>query len=132
MSKRLSEAVVALRALADESRARIVLALRSRPLCVCQIVEMTGLANSTVSEHLSILKTAGLVVGSKNGRWVYYRLAEKHANPAVLEIVNCLVRELEGDRQVRADGRRLAVILRIDPTELCGRQKSSGGKCCES
>jgi len=46
-------------------------------LCACQIIEMLGLAPSTVSKHMSILRQAGLVETRKEGRWIYYRLAEE-------------------------------------------------------
>lgn len=68
-------------ALADENRARIILGLallreKGVPeLCVCQMTEFLALAPSTVSKHLSILKTAGLLEARKQGRWMYYRLA---------------------------------------------------------
>ncbi len=62
------------KALADANRVRMVLALRERELCACQITELFDLAPSTMSKHLSILYQAGLVDSRKNGRWVYYSL----------------------------------------------------------
>ncbi len=121
--------IAVLRALADENRARIVLALRRQPLCVCQIVELTQLANSTVSEHLTILKTAGLLTSRKEGRWVYYRLAEQRT-PVIAGIFGVAARDQRRDRQLRADHERLAEILRIDPAELCRRQKPKQGNGC--
>ena len=49
------------RALSDESRVRILGALRGGELCVCQIVMLLGLAPSTVSKHLLLLRMAGLI-----------------------------------------------------------------------
>ena len=63
------------KALADEQRVRVLLALQRGELCVCQVVELLGLATSTVSKHMSILKQARLVESRKEGRWMYYRLA---------------------------------------------------------
>ena len=60
------------KALADENRVRALMALRERELCVCEIIELLGLAPSTVSKHLSILYQAGLLESRKDGRWVYY------------------------------------------------------------
>ena len=65
-----------LKALADETRVRALMALRRRELCVCQLVELLGLAPSTVSKHMSILKQARLVESRKEGRWMFYRLAQ--------------------------------------------------------
>ena len=60
------------KALADETRVRILMALRDGELCVCQITELFGMAPSTISKHLSILFQAGLVESRKTERWVYY------------------------------------------------------------
>ena len=64
-----------IKALADENRLRILGAVEGRELCVCQIVELLGLAQSTVSKHLAILHQARLVDGRKEGRWMFYRAA---------------------------------------------------------
>ena len=71
------------KALADETRVRMLMALRGGELCVCQITELFGLAPSTVSKHLSILFQAGLVESRKADRWVYYRLPGKNAPATV-------------------------------------------------
>ena len=44
-------------------------------MCVCEIVEVLGCDQSTVSKHLTLLKGAGLVEDRREGTWVYYRLA---------------------------------------------------------
>jgi len=69
------------KALADESRTRVLMFLRGGELCVCQIVEMLGLAPSTVSKHMAILHQARLVESRKDGRWTYYRLPKEDAPP---------------------------------------------------
>ena len=130
MGKRLPEVVAALRALGDENRVRIALALGRQPLCVCQIVELVQLANSTVSEHLMILKAAGLATARKEGKWVYYRTADNLADGAIGEVLASVSKALEHDQQIRADVKQLAKILQIDPGELCRRQKSKGVNCC--
>lgn len=43
-------------------------------VCACKISEHLGLSPSTVSHHMSVLRTAGLVVGRKEGLWTYYTL----------------------------------------------------------
>lgn len=130
MGKTLPGIAAALRALGDENRVRIVLALRRQPLCVCQIVELVHLANSTVSEHLMILKAAGLALSHKTGRWVYYRTPDQRGDRVIGGVLAFVSEALEHDQQIRADAKRLAQILQIDPGELCRRQKSRGGLCC--
>ena len=110
------------KALADENRVRVLLALRTRELCVCQITELFGLAPSTVSKHLSILFQAGLVESRKDGRWIYYRLPSKDAPVAVREAIDWVVKSLEDNPRVANDVREVKQILKADPVDLCRRQ----------
>ncbi|OHB72530.1 MAG: hypothetical protein A2V70_00875 [Planctomycetes bacterium RBG_13_63_9] len=111
------------RALADENRVRALLALRQRELCVCQITELLGLAPSTVSKHMSILKQARLVESRKNGRWIYYRFIDKDAPVEAREAVAWATRSLCSDRQIRDDQARLREILKLQPEVLCRRHR---------
>lgn len=63
------------KALADEGRVRALLALAGGELCLCQLVDLLGLAPSTVSRHVKELCAAGLVTRRKQGKWHYFRLA---------------------------------------------------------
>ena len=72
------------KALADTQRVRILLLLERGELCVCQIIEVLGLAPSTVSKHLSLLHAAGLVDVRKEGRWVYYSLSAESGRQVAL------------------------------------------------
>ncbi len=114
------------KALADDNRVRVLLALRDRELCVCQVTELLELAPSTVSKHMALLKQAGLVDSRKQGRWIYYRLANGHAPAVVREAIAFVDRSLADDRCTRKDARRLAKILRCDPEKLCRKQRDEG------
>ena len=116
--------IAVLKALSDENRVRVVAALRGRELCVCQIVELLGLANSTVSKHMAILKQARLVDSRKDGRWIYYRLTDEEVLPEAAEATELVIRSLGKDDTIREDARRLKEILKIDPEELCRRQSA--------
>lgn len=122
----MREIMAITKALADENRSRIVLFLRGRELCVCQVVEMLGLAPSTVSKHLDILYQAGLIESRKAGRWVYYRLGEKPSAPAK-DAIGWLAAALAGDEQVVGDAKRIAAVLKMDKETLCCRYKSQLG-----
>ena len=110
------------KALADENRVRVLLALQGGELCVCQITELFGLAASTISKHLSILYQAGLVDSRKDGRWMYYSLAAKGASTPAREAVRWVARSLGEDPRTVEDAASLKKILAMDPVELCRRQ----------
>jgi len=99
------------RALGDENRLRALCMLRGGELCVCRIIGMLGLAPSTVSKHMSILKQAGLVETRRAGKWTFYRLTEKTDGPAETEIVSWVLRQLKDDPKIAVDSTRLAKIL---------------------
>lgn len=63
-----------LRLLADPLRARIVTLLAGEALCTCHLVEETGARQTNVSNHLRVLRQAGLVETEPCGRFTYYRL----------------------------------------------------------
>jgi DNA-binding transcriptional ArsR family regulator len=107
------------RAVGDPTRARIVKLLEPGELCVCQIQAAVGLAPSTVSKHLSILRQAGLVDDRQEGRWAYYSLATAPRGSSAWEVLGVMRRALAKDPAVAADRRRLAVIRRVDPKTLC-------------
>lgn len=115
--------VAVAKALADPGRLRVLLALRHRELCVCQIVELLNLASSTVSRHMAVLRQAGLVRSRKDGRWIYYRRPGREAPPWVRSAIAWADRAA-GDRQ-RTDDRRLQRILERTPVALCKRQGRS-------
>lgn len=93
------------RALADRNRLRILLMLRERPLAVCEIREVLGIAVSTVSRHLSILKDAGLLADDKDGKWVNYRLSDAGA-PEEETLLDVLEKLSGSDPLVHSDGKR--------------------------
>lgn len=107
------------KALADENRVRVLMLLRDGELCLCQIIEILGLAPSTVSKHMAILLQAGLVEARKEGRWHYYRLAGKGANPVARRALRWLKDSLASDKQVLQDAKRLKVVKRMLTSELC-------------
>ena len=82
----LQEVERTLKAAGDATRLRILRMLEEGPLCVCQVVEVLGLSQSTVSKHLVVLKNAGLIEDEKRGKWVFYRrpAGEKGTFPGAL------------------------------------------------
>jgi len=70
-----------LKALADSIRLRILGLLSSREMCVCEVMVALDLTQPTASHHLRILENVGLVKDRKEGKWVFYSIA----NPELFE-----------------------------------------------
>jgi DNA-binding transcriptional ArsR family regulator len=120
--KAMRDLIAVMKALADESRLKIIWALHGRELCVCQIVELLGSATSTVSKHMSILKQARLVDSRKDGRWTYFRLADEDVPDDARRATELVVESLSGSPKMRDDAKRLRQILKVDREELCKQQ----------
>ncbi len=110
------------KALADENRLRMLMALDGGEQCVCRVAELMDLAMSTVSKHLSILYQAGLVKARREGRWMYYSLPGKETPAAAREAVGWVRRSLDGDGKVAEDAKRMKKVLAMDLSELCKRR----------
>ena len=77
-----------LRALAAPVRIAIVLQLRESEQCVHELVTALDLPQPLVSQHLRVLKTAGVVAGQRSGREVLYRLVDDHLAEIVVAAVS--------------------------------------------
>jgi DNA-binding transcriptional ArsR family regulator len=76
-----------LRALAAPVRIAIVLQLREASLCVHDLVDLLGVTQPLVSQHLRVLKAAGVVTGTRHGREVVYALVDDHLAHIVADAV---------------------------------------------
>ena len=121
--------VVALQAVAEPTRARIVALLGHGEHCVCDVGEMLGLSSALVSHHLRVLRTSGLLRERRSGRWVYYsldldRLASLRAavadllTPGEAAAAACLCSDCGTSRTVAPQPsslRRLPVLAELAP-----------------
>jgi len=107
------------KAMADENRVRALMALADGELCVCQIIELLGLAPSTVSKHMAVLHQAGLVETRKAGRWIYYRIAEDPGLPCARTALAMALDCLAKDNRIRQDAKRLKTIRKMSRNDLC-------------
>jgi ArsR family transcriptional regulator len=87
----LRREVGVLRALASEPRLRIVRRLHEGECCVCDLVDLIGCDQSTVSKHLAVLRESHIVEWERRGQHVYYRLR----TPCVLDFLSCARRVIE-------------------------------------
>jgi len=96
-----------LKALSDETRLRILaLLLEAGELCVCDLMAVLQLPQSTVSRHLAYLKNSGWVNDRREGIWMYYTIA-RHTPGPVAELAPLLYRLLAAEDQATEDRSRL-------------------------
>jgi len=76
-----------LKALADSSRLQILDMLSCGPMCACEIMKKLNLTQPTISHHMKILVSAGLVDVVKEGKWMNYSINKD----AVNDIINYVV-----------------------------------------
>ena len=110
-----------LKALADEKRMRILYALKGGELCVCQLIALLELAPSTVSKHLTILRSARLVDSRKEGRWMYYRLSKEFRPRSAGKVLALLFSDMKETSEILADQKHLKRICGEGLDALCQR-----------
>ena len=108
----MREFIKVMKALSDPNRVKIVKLLQRKVMCVCEIQEALGLAQSTASKHLKILEDSGLIAYSKEGARVNYRLDDGSRNPYAATLLGSLKHWLDEDIEVAALVDRLPEIRR--------------------
>ena len=112
------------KALANEQRRRILMALRGRELCEGVIAEMLALTPSTVSRHLWILRQAGLVESDKAGRCVCYRVTAERSSLVAARTLRWLEDCLAVQPQMVEDARRAGKLCGSSPVQAdCGKRR---------
>lgn len=104
-----------LKALADDTRLRMVALLSHRALCVCHFEAALKLPQPNVSRHLGILRAAGVVEAQRSGSWVYYRLA-RQSDPDCARQLRTLVKSFSKREALHRD---LARLVKARGPEAC-------------
>ncbi|MGB8958362.1 MAG: metalloregulator ArsR/SmtB family transcription factor [Candidatus Aminicenantales bacterium] len=100
------------KALADPTRLRIVLLLRTRELCVCELMFILRMEQSRVSHHMRVLRDAGIAEDVREGRWITYRWPEA-ARPLLESFLSgALKARIEQSGEAEADARKLEACIR--------------------
>jgi ArsR family transcriptional regulator len=112
--KRLVSLERTFKALADQTRLRIIGLLRAGEICVCDIYESLALPQPTVSRHLAYLRKSGLVATRKDGLWVHYRLASL-PDPVMQALLDAVTHAIGHAESGNRDRKRLATRIEITP-----------------
>jgi len=115
----LSDCLPIFKALGDRNRLRILKMLEVKPLCVCEIKEVLGLAASTTSKHLSILKETRLVFEQKEGKWVNYHLNRASQIGCIRDILPLVQTWLDDDALCARDREK---VQTVDRNAICAEQ----------
>ena len=75
-----------LKSIADPTRLKIKKKKKNGELCVCEILDAFDKSQSTISHHLNMMKKEGIINGRKQGKWIYYKLA----NDEIIETLETL------------------------------------------
>ena len=113
------------KALADQTRLRILALLGNNEVCVCHIHDSLGLPQPTVSRHLAYLRRSGLVAVRRDGVWMHYQVS-RSLDPVIQRVVNAAVDALKEvsttDRDRKQFQRAFGQLYVLD--------SPAGGNCC--
>ena len=134
----MQAAVTFAKALADATRLRVIVALRQRELCVCELCDTLVATQSTLSTHLTLLRSAGITRTRKQGKWIYYRLSDEAA--PLIETFLCHFADAKHDKRTYHDTDRLRQRLKLRENGCCTvgfnqhrvrqRRKLRANGCC--
>ena len=110
------------KATADPTRVRILKILEGGELCVCQVIAILSLGQSTVSKHLFLLRAAGLIKDRRDRRWVHYSLGRGIDSPYAARMLRNLRGWLNDDPVIAKDRERAAIARAIGPLAICERK----------
>jgi ArsR family transcriptional regulator, arsenate/arsenite/antimonite-responsive transcriptional repressor len=106
-----------LKAMADENRIRILNLLNERKnLCVCEIREIIGLSQPTISSHLKLLENNELITFNKDGKWVNYSM-NPDLDIKLKQILEGIFLMVKTDNEIKEDRNS---VYKVNRKKLCG------------
>lgn len=106
------------KAISDSNRLRILKMLQTKPLCVCEITNVLGLATSTVSQHLKILKEAGFIIEEKDGKWVNYLINPRPGDQRISSLLTSLDFWIAEESVIISDKKK---VIEADRNIICSK-----------
>jgi len=112
----LKQTLKFLKAISDTQRLRILALLNQSELCVCELREIVGFTMATISQHLSILKDAEIVVDRKEKKWVFYSINWEGLAKELKVLLKEILDLIQSDRIIIQDMEKLK---KLDKTLRC-------------
>ena len=129
----MSDAVTFSKALADVTRWRILNLVMEEALCVCELADIMGMPQSSVSSHVQVIRKAGLLESEKCEKWTYFRVRPGYRK--LLRAIEDSFPYADG-RQLAGDAARSAKRLEVrkssccpGPKRLASRIRAKAGSC---
>ena len=113
----MRDLVKAMKSLSDETRLRILNLFLERECCVCEVMQVLGITQSTASRSLGALYDAGFLKRRREGTWAFFSINTEGMAEYYSEIIVAVKEALEGNRVVKADRERLKKVQRIGPRQ---------------
>ncbi|MDF2545367.1 MAG: transcriptional regulator [Anaerosolibacter sp.] len=117
----MEQMVQVFKALGDETRLKILIILSRRRICAKGIAKHLSISEPAVSQHIKVLKEAGIIAGEKIGYYVQYDLQE----PILSDIIK-FIEQMHHDHSLNSC--KLGVHI---PGECMAACKASKNKCCQ-
>lgn len=118
----MKNVITIFKALSDPTRLRIMLLLRQRELCVCELMFILGMEQSRISHHMRVLREAGIAEDIRDGRWIIYRVPGG-ARMLVDGLLSGVLQEHTGlFREAAGDNRKLEACIREHVRSRCKNQ----------
>lgn len=110
----MTDSVTIFRALADGTRWRIVRLVMDRALCVCELADILGMPQSSVSSHVQVIRRAGLLESETCGKWTYFRIERSR-----LPLMVSLLKHLPDAGESAGDARKAEARLQRREASCC-------------
>jgi ArsR family transcriptional regulator len=108
----MQELIKATKALADETRLRILNILLERECCVCEVMQALDISQSRASRNLGILEDAGFLTARRDGLWIVYSVDWQTANSHAASLAKLLKDSPISDELTAQDKARLKQAVR--------------------
>ena len=119
----MRDLVKVMKSLSDETRLRILNLILERECCVCEVMQVLGISQSTASRGLSALDDAGFLKRRREGIWAFFSIDTESMAEYYSEVIMAVKEALEGNKLYQSDRERLRQVRRVGPH--CAEQLAS-------